>query len=87
MDISVDDYLVGGVTIFDAHTRRGPVGEFFRFGCLTRLWCRVGGWATSCCPGADGGWVGRRGDWSEGVFVGPMVQVLRQWRDHFGRRH
>jgi hypothetical protein len=29
MDISVDDYLVGGVAIFDAHTRRGPAGEFF----------------------------------------------------------
>jgi hypothetical protein len=29
MDISVDDYLVGGVTMFDAHTRRGPAGEFF----------------------------------------------------------
>jgi hypothetical protein len=29
MDISVDDYLVGGVTMFDAHTGRGPVGEFF----------------------------------------------------------
>jgi hypothetical protein len=30
MDISVDDYLVGGVAIFDAHTGRGPVGEFVR---------------------------------------------------------
>jgi hypothetical protein len=29
MDISVEDYLVSGVTIFDAHTRRGPVSEFF----------------------------------------------------------
>jgi hypothetical protein len=29
MDISVDDYLVGGVAMFDAHTGRGPVGEFF----------------------------------------------------------
>jgi hypothetical protein len=29
MDISVEDYLVSGVTIFDAHTGRGPVGEFF----------------------------------------------------------
>jgi hypothetical protein len=29
MDISVDDYLVGGVAIFDAHTGRGPAGEFF----------------------------------------------------------
>jgi hypothetical protein len=29
MDISVDDYVMGGVAIFDAHTGRGPVGEFF----------------------------------------------------------
>jgi hypothetical protein len=29
MDISVDDYLVGGVAMFDAHTGRGPAGEFF----------------------------------------------------------
>jgi hypothetical protein len=28
MDISVDDYLMGGVAMFDAHTGRGPVGEF-----------------------------------------------------------
>jgi hypothetical protein len=28
-DISVDDYLVGGVAMFDAHTGRGPIGEFF----------------------------------------------------------
>jgi hypothetical protein len=29
MDISVDDYLVGGDTMFDAHTGQGPFGEFF----------------------------------------------------------
>jgi hypothetical protein len=29
MDICVDDYSVGGVMIFDAHTGRGLVGEFF----------------------------------------------------------
>jgi hypothetical protein len=29
MDISMDDYLVGGVAMFDAHTGWGPVGEFF----------------------------------------------------------
>jgi hypothetical protein len=29
MDISVDYYLVSGITMFDAHTGRGPVGEFF----------------------------------------------------------
>jgi hypothetical protein len=92
MDISVDDYLVGGVAIFDAHTGRGSVGEFvwdlfcMGSGCLTRLWCGVGGWATGCCPGAGGGWVGRRGDWGEGVFAGPMVHVLRQRRNCFGHR-
>jgi hypothetical protein len=86
MDISVDDYLVDGVAMFDAHTGRGPVGEFFWTRCLMRLWCRIGGWATGCCPGVGGGWVGRRGDWGEGVCAGPMGQVLRQWRDRFGRR-
>jgi hypothetical protein len=29
MDISVDDYRIGGVMMFDAHTGRGLVGEFF----------------------------------------------------------
>jgi hypothetical protein len=29
MDVSVEDYLVSGVAIFDAHTGQGPVGEFF----------------------------------------------------------
>jgi hypothetical protein len=29
MDICVDDYHVGGVMMFDAHTGRGFVGEFF----------------------------------------------------------
>jgi hypothetical protein len=28
MDLSVDDYLVGGVAMFDAHTRLAPTGEF-----------------------------------------------------------
>ena len=58
MDISVEDYLVGGVVIFDAHTGRGPVGEFFygvwvfdetmvqgrRLGnwLLSRCWWRLG---------------------------------------------
>jgi hypothetical protein len=58
MDVSVDDYLVGGLAMFDAHTGRGLIGEFCFFngdGSLTRLWCRVGGWATGCCPGASGG--------------------------------
>jgi hypothetical protein len=29
MDIFVEDYLMGEVAIFDAHTGRGPAGEFF----------------------------------------------------------
>ena len=29
MDISMNDYFVGGVAMFDAHTGRGPAGEFF----------------------------------------------------------
>jgi hypothetical protein len=29
MDISVADYLLGGVSIFNVHTGRGLVGEFF----------------------------------------------------------
>jgi hypothetical protein len=29
LDIFVEDYLVGGVAIFDAHIGRGPAGEFF----------------------------------------------------------
>jgi hypothetical protein len=28
LDISVEDYTMGGVVIFDAHTGRGPAGEF-----------------------------------------------------------
>jgi hypothetical protein len=35
MDVCVDDYLVGGVMMFDARTGRGLVGEFF--GSLIRL--------------------------------------------------
>jgi hypothetical protein len=86
MDIFVDDYVVRGVTIFNAHTGRGPVGEFFWTGFLTRLWCRIGGWATGYCPGAGGDWVGHHGDWGEGVCARPMGQVLRQRRDRFGHR-
>jgi hypothetical protein len=29
MELSVDDYLVGGVAMFDAHTGLAPAGEFF----------------------------------------------------------
>jgi hypothetical protein len=32
MDICVEDYRVGGVMMFDAHTGRGLVGEFFTRG-------------------------------------------------------
>jgi hypothetical protein len=38
MDIFVEDYLVSGVAIFDAHTAWGPISEFFSLtgsGCLT----------------------------------------------------
>jgi hypothetical protein len=34
LDISVEDYLMGGVAIFDAHTGRGPAGECFCFVCF-----------------------------------------------------
>jgi hypothetical protein len=46
MDISVDDYLLGGVSIFDGHTGRGHVGEFFWIRFLTRLvhGRRLGNW-------------------------------------------
>jgi hypothetical protein len=30
-DICVDDYLVGGVAMFDAHTGQGRTGEFLNF--------------------------------------------------------
>jgi hypothetical protein len=29
LDISVGDYTMGGVAIFNAHIGRGPAGEFF----------------------------------------------------------
>jgi hypothetical protein len=29
MELSVDDYLVGGVAIFSTHTGLAPAGEFF----------------------------------------------------------
>ena len=31
LDISVEDYLMGGVVMFDTHTGRGPAGECFCF--------------------------------------------------------
>jgi hypothetical protein len=35
LDISMEDYLMGRVVMFDAHTRQGPAGEclFFLFHC------------------------------------------------------
>jgi hypothetical protein len=95
MDICVDDYHVGGVMMFDAHTGRGLVGECLFFvivlfltgtGSWTRLWCRVGCWATGCCLGSGGGHAGYGGGRGKGCFAGPMVQVLRQRRDFVGRR-
>jgi hypothetical protein len=85
MYISVDDYLVGGVAMFDAHTGRGPVGEFFWNWVFDETMVQDRKLGNCCCLGAGGGWVGHRGDWAEGVFAGPMVQVLRQRRDRFGR--
>jgi hypothetical protein len=38
LDISVEDYLMGGVAIFDAHTRRGPASECF---CFVRFFYEV----------------------------------------------
>jgi hypothetical protein len=64
---SVDNYLVGGVAMFDAHTGLAPAGEiltfFAKFAFLTWPWCRGGVQATGCCPG---GGVGRRGNRGEG---------------------
>jgi hypothetical protein len=34
MELSMDDYLVGRVAMFDAHTRLAPAGEFFLRGLL-----------------------------------------------------
>jgi hypothetical protein len=39
MDICVDDYRVGGVMMFDSHTGRGLVSEFFFTG--SRSWTRL----------------------------------------------
>jgi hypothetical protein len=54
MDISMEDYLVSGVAIFDAHIGWGPVGEFNVF--LNGVWVfevtmvqgrRLGNWLLS----------------------------------------
>jgi hypothetical protein len=37
MELSVDDYLVGGVAMFDAHTGLAPAGEFFYKVCVSYL--------------------------------------------------
>jgi hypothetical protein len=37
MELSVDDYLVGGVAMFDAQTGLAPVGEFFSKVCVSDL--------------------------------------------------
>jgi hypothetical protein len=60
MDISVDEYLVGRVTIFDAHTGRGPAGEFF----LREVWVSD---VTIMQEWSPGNWLlsrRRRGRWS-----------------------
>jgi hypothetical protein len=90
MDICVDDYRVGGVMMFDAHTGQGLVGECLFFhtetGSWARLWCRVGCWATGYCPGSGGGRASCGGGRAEGCFAGLMVQLLRQRRDYVGHR-
>jgi hypothetical protein len=56
LDISVGDYTMDIVAIFDAHTGRGPAGEFLFFwtkSYLTVVQERV--WATGCSPGIGGG--------------------------------
>jgi hypothetical protein len=48
MDISVDDFLVGGVPMFDAHTGHGLVGEFLSFFNKTMVLDReLGNWLLS----------------------------------------
>jgi hypothetical protein len=37
MELFVDDYLVGGVAMFDAHTGLAPAGEFFCEVCVSDL--------------------------------------------------
>jgi hypothetical protein len=86
MYIFVDDYLVGGVAMFDAHTGRGPVGEFFWDWVFDETMVqdrRLGNWLLSRCRwqlGRSPWRLGRRG------LAGPMGQVLHQRRDRF-RRH
>jgi hypothetical protein len=52
-ELSLDDYLVGGVTMFDAQTGLSPAGMWNDLCLLARviiflltcLWCRGEGWA------------------------------------------
>jgi hypothetical protein len=37
MELSMDDYLVGGVAMFDAHTGLAPAGGFFCEVCVSDL--------------------------------------------------
>jgi hypothetical protein len=37
MELSVDDYLMGGIAMFDAHTGLAPAGEFFCEVCVFDL--------------------------------------------------
>jgi hypothetical protein len=87
MDLSVDDYHVGRVTMFDAHTGLAHASEFlFFFFCaesafLTWPWCRGEVRATCCCPGGRSGGRGNRG-----VLAGSVVQVLCWRQNCLGRR-
>jgi hypothetical protein len=73
MELSVDDYLVGGVAMFDAHTGLAPAGEiltsfFVKFTFLTWPWCRGGVRATGCCLGGGVSRRGSRDDRGEGAW-------------------
>ena len=76
---------MGGVAIFDATQGVDLLVSFFErsLGFLLDLGAGAesGQLAVVPTPVAAG-----RGDWDKGVFAGPMVQVLRQRRNCFGRR-
>jgi hypothetical protein len=64
-DIYVGDYLVGKF--------------FFEMArCKIRSWCKVECGAAGCCPDYGGGHFANGGEWGEGCFAGPVVQLLRE---------
>jgi hypothetical protein len=72
-DICVRDYLVG---------------KFFWRGLGLKQDHGAGSdaGAAGCCPDSGGGDFANGGGWSEGCFIGPVVQLLRERRDFVGRR-